>query len=44
MDEKTNKIVNGETTFDAIASETSKWTNAQVPYIFDSNFGKGEFV
>ncbi len=39
LDPKTQQIVDGMTTFDAVKSETQKWTNARVPYIFDSNFG-----
>ena len=39
LDTHTSNIVNGNSAYDAIKSETQKWTNGVVPYIFDSNFG-----
>eukprot|EP00794_Sanderia_malayensis_P015380 gene15380-biopygen12805 len=39
LDPNTLEIVEGQNTFDAVKSDTQKWTNGKVPYIFDSNFG-----
>jgi len=38
LNEKTKKIVEGENTFDAIASQAKKWPGAVVPYVFDYYF------
>ena len=39
LTEETKKIVEGENTFDAIASQAKKWPGATVPYVFDYYFG-----
>jgi len=38
LDRKTADIVSGNNRFDAVKSDTRKWTGAVVPYIFASNF------
>ena len=40
LTDETRKIVEGENTFDAIASQAKKWPGAVIPYVFDYYFGK----
>ena len=40
LDRNTADIVSGNSRYDAVKSDTRKWSNGVVPYIFDSNFGK----
>ena len=43
LTDETRKIVEGENTFDAIASQAKKWPGAVIPYDFDYYFGKFQF-
>lgn len=40
LDKNTEDIVSGNTRYDAVKSDTRKWTGGVVPYEFESNFGK----
>lgn len=40
LDTHTADIVNGKSAYDAVKSDTRKWTGGVVPYVFASNFGK----
>ena len=44
LTQNSKKLVDGDISFDAVISNSRKWTKAVVPYVFAYNFGKDFFI
>ena len=40
LTQSSKQLVDGDISFDAVISNSRKWTRAVVPYVFARNFGK----